>query len=148
MRPDEFAGMSMYCCWAIDFSVPLKLQKTALLAKRPLVLLMILTSSTFFAAGIAAVFPQKEAGGAPEPAAATTSAACPSDGAGAARATPTATPASVAASAAATANVRADERSFIGCSLACGCLGRAHTRPVSYTHLRAHETRHDLVCRL
>src|SRR5428012_21236 len=22
------------------------------------------------------------------------------------------------------------------------------TRPVSYTHLRAHETRHDLVCRL
>ena len=24
----------------------------------------------------------------------------------------------------------------------------AHTPPVSYTHLRAHETRHDLVCRL
>src|SRR5450756_3018833 len=23
-----------------------------------------------------------------------------------------------------------------------------HTQPVSYTHLRAHETRHDLVCRL
>src|SRR5665648_1233746 len=23
-----------------------------------------------------------------------------------------------------------------------------HTIPVSYTHLRAHETRHDLVCRL
>src|SRR5450756_2646507 len=23
-----------------------------------------------------------------------------------------------------------------------------HTDPVSYTHLRAHETRHDLVCRL
>src|SRR5450759_5853815 len=23
-----------------------------------------------------------------------------------------------------------------------------HPRPVSYTHLRAHETRHDLVCRL
>src|SRR5450756_2262533 len=23
-----------------------------------------------------------------------------------------------------------------------------HARPVSYTHLRAHETRHDLVCRL
>src|SRR5450756_2692549 len=23
-----------------------------------------------------------------------------------------------------------------------------NTRPVSYTHLRAHETRHDLVCRL
>src|SRR5450756_2826488 len=25
---------------------------------------------------------------------------------------------------------------------------RVDTRPVSYTHLRAHETRHDLVCRL
>src|SRR5659263_702325 len=25
---------------------------------------------------------------------------------------------------------------------------RADTDPVSYTHLRAHETRHDLVCRL
>src|SRR5659263_666511 len=24
----------------------------------------------------------------------------------------------------------------------------AHRTPVSYTHLRAHETRHDLVCRL
>src|SRR5450756_2973385 len=24
----------------------------------------------------------------------------------------------------------------------------AHSPPVSYTHLRAHETRHDLVCRL
>ena len=23
-----------------------------------------------------------------------------------------------------------------------------HADPVSYTHLRAHETRHDLVCRL
>ena len=23
-----------------------------------------------------------------------------------------------------------------------------HSKPVSYTHLRAHETRHDLVCRL
>jgi len=32
-----------------------------------------------------------------------------------------------------------------------GCLGArtdAATGPVSYTHLRAHETRHDLVCRL
>src|SRR5659263_315053 len=42
-----------------------------------------------------------------------------------------------------------------------GMLGQGHTgagggiavlveaiRPVSYTHLRAHETRHDLVCRL
>ena len=28
----------------------------------------------------------------------------------------------------------------------CGYLGRV--MPVSYTHLRAHETRHDLVCRL
>src|SRR5450756_862513 len=26
--------------------------------------------------------------------------------------------------------------------------GRMTPRPVSYTHLRAHETRHDLVCRL
>src|SRR5450756_3020933 len=26
--------------------------------------------------------------------------------------------------------------------------GRYGTEPVSYTHLRAHETRHDLVCRL
>ena len=25
---------------------------------------------------------------------------------------------------------------------------KAYTSPVSYTHLRAHETRHDLVCRL
>src|SRR5450756_1250093 len=25
---------------------------------------------------------------------------------------------------------------------------KAHGEPVSYTHLRAHETRHDLVCRL
>ena len=24
----------------------------------------------------------------------------------------------------------------------------SHSMPVSYTHLRAHETRHDLVCRL
>src|SRR5450756_2011620 len=34
----------------------------------------------------------------------------------------------------------------------CNCLvgaGRSHCqRTVSYTHLRAHETRHDLVCRL
>src|SRR5450756_456653 len=29
---------------------------------------------------------------------------------------------------------------------AAGC--RPSHRPVSYTHLRAHETRHDLVCRL
>src|SRR5450756_2905213 len=27
-------------------------------------------------------------------------------------------------------------------------LPTCSTRPVSYTHLRAHETRHDLVCRL
>src|SRR5450756_2677333 len=27
-------------------------------------------------------------------------------------------------------------------------LSRRALRPVSYTHLRAHETRHDLVCRL
>src|SRR5428012_22402 len=27
-------------------------------------------------------------------------------------------------------------------------LGARRTAPVSYTHLRAHETRHDLVCRL
>src|SRR5450756_426208 len=27
-------------------------------------------------------------------------------------------------------------------------LYQAATKPVSYTHLRAHETRHDLVCRL
>src|SRR5659263_333157 len=29
-----------------------------------------------------------------------------------------------------------------------GSRRRASRRPVSYTHLRAHETRHDLVCRL
>eukprot|EP00825_Cyclidium_porcatum_P023496 TRINITY_DN2587_c0_g2_i6.p1 TRINITY_DN2587_c0_g2~~TRINITY_DN2587_c0_g2_i6.p1 ORF type:complete len:109 (-),score=26.64 TRINITY_DN2587_c0_g2_i6:9-335(-) len=28
------------------------------------------------------------------------------------------------------------------------CLDRLSHVPVSYTHLRAHETRHDLVCRL
>src|SRR5450756_814147 len=28
------------------------------------------------------------------------------------------------------------------------CCGRVTVKPVSYTHLRAHETRHDLVCRL
>src|SRR5450759_4988106 len=27
-------------------------------------------------------------------------------------------------------------------------IDNGHTIPVSYTHLRAHETRHDLVCRL
>src|SRR5450756_2646249 len=27
-------------------------------------------------------------------------------------------------------------------------IGRVANMPVSYTHLRAHETRHDLVCRL
>ena len=27
-------------------------------------------------------------------------------------------------------------------------VGEPARRPVSYTHLRAHETRHDLVCRL
>src|SRR5659263_693574 len=36
-----------------------------------------------------------------------------------------------------------DQRSPISCS------SRSHNAgPVSYTHLRAHETRHDLVCRL
>src|SRR5450756_2769761 len=29
-----------------------------------------------------------------------------------------------------------------------GCSTRDSTNTVSYTHLRAHETRHDLVCRL
>src|SRR5450756_2648931 len=29
-----------------------------------------------------------------------------------------------------------------------GTPDAAHLEPVSYTHLRAHETRHDLVCRL
>src|SRR5450756_2326989 len=29
-----------------------------------------------------------------------------------------------------------------------GSIGWACAGPVSYTHLRAHETRHDLVCRL
>src|SRR6266700_3751898 len=42
---------------------------------------MILTSSTFFATGIVAVFPQNDAGGAPELAAAATSATCRSAGA-------------------------------------------------------------------
>src|SRR5659263_689084 len=28
------------------------------------------------------------------------------------------------------------------------CASEVHIRAVSYTHLRAHETRHDLVCRL
>ena len=27
-------------------------------------------------------------------------------------------------------------------------MKETYIRPVSYTHLRAHETRHDLVCRL
>src|SRR5450759_203642 len=40
-----------------------------------------------------------------------------------------------------------------GCSIFKGICGRTLSgvrsyRPVSYTHLRAHETRHDLVCRL
>src|SRR5450756_2746417 len=37
-----------------------------------------------------------------------------------------------------------------GSALPCGRLLRwdGLNRPVSYTHLRAHETRHDLVCRL
>src|SRR5450756_2158523 len=30
----------------------------------------------------------------------------------------------------------------------CSSLDREPVDPVSYTHLRAHETRHDLVCRL
>src|SRR5665648_1104627 len=30
----------------------------------------------------------------------------------------------------------------------CGYVERDSWEPVSYTHLRAHETRHDLVCRL
>src|SRR5450756_2701197 len=37
------------------------------------------------------------------------------------------------------------------CPSAChsaACLQAAPMTPVSYTHLRAHETRHDLVCRL
>ena len=33
-------------------------------------------------------------------------------------------------------------------SLIIGLLVTASLIPVSYTHLRAHETRHDLVCRL
>src|SRR5450756_574140 len=36
---------------------------------------------------------------------------------------------------------------FGGILRRCAELGRP-VRPVSYTHLRAHETRHDLVCRL
>src|SRR5450759_3428289 len=41
-----------------------------------------------------------------------------------------------------------------GCCASCGCAAPAYTfilrniASVSYTHLRAHETRHDLVCRL
>src|SRR5450759_3536161 len=40
--------------------------------------------------------------------------------------------------------------STTGSLLPSGDSGTQHrrTRPVSYTHLRAHETRHDLVCRL
>src|SRR5450759_2045299 len=34
------------------------------------------------------------------------------------------------------------------CAAAVLRAGRTGSRPVSYTHLRAHETRHDLVCRL
>src|SRR5450756_1238122 len=36
------------------------------------------------------------------------------------------------------------------CELACSLrnYGECNPAPVSYTHLRAHETRHDLVCRL
>src|SRR5450759_5291813 len=36
----------------------------------------------------------------------------------------------------------ADEGSFTGAAVSLG-----YSQPVSYTHLRAHETRHDLVCR-
>src|SRR5450756_2237655 len=32
--------------------------------------------------------------------------------------------------------------------VAAAYMAMAATSPVSYTHLRAHETRHDLVCRL
>src|SRR5450756_3012772 len=32
--------------------------------------------------------------------------------------------------------------------MSCACQRSQGFRPVSYTHLRAHETRHDLVCRL
>src|SRR5450759_5868189 len=44
-------------------------------------------------------------------------------------------------------------RSGVGYSFACGSSstitpGAVAKRAVSYTHLRAHETRHDLVCRL
>src|ERR1700722_16967415 len=66
MRPEEFTGMSMYGCCAIDSSWPLKLQKTLLSGKRPFVRLRIANSMTFWAAGIVLVSPQKECGGAPE----------------------------------------------------------------------------------
>src|SRR5450756_145668 len=39
-------------------------------------------------------------------------------------------------------------RSTTGWNLRRRCPPDAIASPVSYTHLRAHETRHDLVCRL
>ena len=40
-----------------------------------------------------------------------------------------------------------DMAQMIGRKIPC-CLHVRRDMPVSYTHLRAHETRHDLVCRL
>src|SRR5450759_1822553 len=40
------------------------------------------------------------------------------------------------------------ERTSTIFSVGQGRTKRSFTIPVSYTHLRAHETRHDLVCRL
>src|SRR5450756_1749738 len=67
--------------------------------------------------------------------------------------TPTASPAAYPAAAQrayldACVGSTPDRRSFCDCTL--GQLQHSMTwaefRPVSYTHLRAHETRHDLVC--
>src|SRR5450756_3005959 len=41
-----------------------------------------------------------------------------------------------------------DPRGVGGYVHAAACRGVARSDAVSYTHLRAHETRHDLVCRL
>src|SRR5450756_940985 len=43
---------------------------------------------------------------------------------------------------------RAGVRSRSLCPLPTFGNSTSATKPVSYTHLRAHETRHDLVCRL
>src|SRR5262245_32238519 len=63
IRPAEFAGMSRYCCSAIECTCPLKLQNTWLSGYWPFVRFRIFTVSTFWAGGIVLVSPQNESGG-------------------------------------------------------------------------------------